>query len=367
MVSVGSCNDLVLQPGEVVDGYVAAPYGGLRDTPAPGGGAELASSELDTNVQKAQDDSAPAAGAAQSAGRSLASARALAGASGGTTGPLGDAYNQHLKSFDNNNYKASGPYGERIHFATPATMKITVQGIARFCNLSMLKMYSYENGVWDATPVTNQTATINADGSCTVAGQVTKTSLFGVLYDYRVLDVLPPVTAMHLDGPNYTDGSVLYISSSTNFTFTATDDKFVNGDGQGMVTHTYYAIDSDTPSVYGSPLNIPVQGQHVFKFYSMDNWGNVESTNTISVFTDNTAPVPTFLVGGDEINYGDYMEIGALSSVSLSATGVLPVAHIYYLLDKSPYSCSPTGFAGITPPCRVHVPIRFTARRLRWE
>ncbi len=106
-----------------------------------------------------------------------------------------------------------------------------------------------------------------------------------------VSDTTPPVTVLTIGEPKYSKDPT-YITSSTEFILTATDD--ISG-----VAKTEYAIDETSSfTVYSSPFIVEGEGAHTIYYRSIDNVGNVEETHSIDIAVDNTPPVTSFNVIG---------------------------------------------------------------------
>ena len=88
-------------------------------------------------------------------------------------------------------------------------------------------------------------------------------------------DMTPPVTT-----DNYQHNGV-WTNEGAEITLTATDD--VTG-----VANTYYTIAQIQHE--GTGISITDEGEHIVKYWSVDNAGNVEAENTITVKIDKTAP-----------------------------------------------------------------------------
>lgn len=104
------------------------------------------------------------------------------------------------------------------------------------------------------------------------------------------IDKTPPVTTLSLDGTLGNNG--WYVSNVTG-SLSATD----NMSGVGA---TYYSIDggSITPS---TAFTLENDGIHTIQFYSLDNAGNIESTQTATIKVDKTPPVVN--VSTDQLEY----------------------------------------------------------------
>ena len=104
-----------------------------------------------------------------------------------------------------------------------------------------------------------------------------------VLGAEEAVDVTPPTTVATLAG---TSGLDDWYRSAVTVTLSATD----SGSG---VAATYYGIDAPPSGTYTEPLVVSGEGLHSVQFYSVDNAGNAESTESVSFNIDTTPPVVT--------------------------------------------------------------------------
>lgn len=111
-------------------------------------------------------------------------------------------------------------------------------------------------------------------------------------------DEIPPTTIIQIGSPNYTTVEMIYVTSETPFTLIATD----NPGGSGVAT-TWYRIHNTTFTspwiLYSAPFNLSGLTDDIYTidFYSTDNIGNTEPTNTVTVILDNTPPDTTLTMG----------------------------------------------------------------------
>ena len=120
-------------------------------------------------------------------------------------------------------------------------------------------------------------------------------------------DIIPPSTTIIINEPEYTDSDGnIYVASITPFTLTAED----NPDGTGVASTLYRIYNStyDTGWMkYSTPFYLTglSDGEYSIDYYSIDNIGNVEPTNTATVILDNTSPITTLTIG--EPKYVSYI------------------------------------------------------------
>jgi hypothetical protein len=115
-----------------------------------------------------------------------------------------------------------------------------------------------------------------------------------------------------------------YYTTDPTVTLNATD---VGGPG---VASTMYQIDGGGWKTYNGPFQITGDGNHTLQYYSTDNIGSAENTNTMTVSVDTTLPVSAISFSPSPVN-------GATSgpaTVTISATDNLSgVASTMYQID----------------------------------
>lgn len=99
-------------------------------------------------------------------------------------------------------------------------------------------------------------------------------------------DTTPPVTTATLD-PASPDGPAGWYISPVEVTLSATDD-------DSGVNYTQYRIDNGSWITYSGPFTVSSNGQHQVDFYSVDNAGNVESTQHVNFKINISSPVTSY-------------------------------------------------------------------------
>jgi len=107
----------------------------------------------------------------------------------------------------------------------------------------------------------------------------------------EIIDTMPPSTTLMIGEPKYVNLNT-YVSSLTPFTLVAED----NPSGVGVSSTVYRIYNSTfdtgwlnyTSQFYLTGLD---DGTYNIDFYSIDNSGNVEPTNRVTVMLDNTPPI----------------------------------------------------------------------------
>jgi len=101
-----------------------------------------------------------------------------------------------------------------------------------------------------------------------------------------IADTAPPTTTISLGSPSYTRDTASYVSPSTAFTLSASDDA-------SGVKETRYRVDGGSWTTYTSAFNLSAlpEGWHTLGYYSVDRVDNAESEKTLRVFLDKMPPV----------------------------------------------------------------------------
>ncbi len=136
------------------------------------------------------------------------------------------------------------------------------------------------------------------------------------------VDTTPPITTISPN--NHT------VKLGTLFTLTAADN--VGGCG---VNYTQYRIDDDQWIDYLGPFSIDTYGYHNITYRSVDNLGNIEDENTLSIYVPNV-PTTTLIIGtpqyGTKPRYVNYSTQLSFSVIDYSGTGY----DTYYYIDSLP-------------------------------
>jgi PKD repeat protein len=109
-----------------------------------------------------------------------------------------------------------------------------------------------------------------------------------------VLDNTPPTTALIIGEPKYVSNTT-YVTPDTPFTLEANDNA---GSGVYSIDYRIYNGTYDSGwQLYAEPfyLTALADGVYTLEFRSMDNLGNIEPTNIITVALDNSGPSVTLL------------------------------------------------------------------------
>jgi len=115
----------------------------------------------------------------------------------------------------------------------------------------------------------------------------------------EIIDNIPPTTTLEIGEPKYVDPmDKIYVTSATPFTLTAED----NPGGMGVAS-TFYRVYNSTYDTgwleYSAPFYLTglSDGEYSIGYYSVDNIGNTEPTNTATAILDNSPPTTTLTIG----------------------------------------------------------------------
>ena len=148
-----------------------------------------------------------------------------------------------------------------------------------------------------------------------------------------MIDEQAPITSLGISPIQYVNGTVTFISSSTQLTLTCSD-------GSGSVSgciKTYYNISKGFLSYGSIPITISgTDGNYTLQYYSTDNAGNIELDNSKNLTLDNTAPVTTDNSSLYTTWQNHTVTVGLTPTDSGSG-----VANTYYCVDTTG-TCNPT-------------------------
>ncbi len=123
----------------------------------------------------------------------------------------------------------------------------------------------------------------------------------------------------------------IYISSGSLVGLSAVDDKFVAGDGLGLVGETRYSLDGSSFALFAASFAVTSEGLHSLRSWSVDTEGNEEAVHNTSLAVDLTVPFAIFRTTGAlyELIADDPVSAGVASGVR----------NIDYLVDIDPETC----------------------------
>ncbi len=141
-----------------------------------------------------------------------------------------------------------------------------------------------------------------------------------------VVDDTAPSTGWSVDGPfvdNTTKADeLLFMTSESKLILTADD-----GDGSGVFL-IYYRIDEGTWNPYFGSVNISHKWRRVIDYYAVDNLGNIEDIQTLTVFIE-AEPPATYVSASSGVTYDDvtYFTLGntfSIRAMDLPYTPAIP-------------------------------------------
>lgn len=148
-----------------------------------------------------------------------------------------------------------------------------------------------------------------------------------------VPDGLPPRTTLNIGSPSTaTATGVIYISSVSQFGFAVADDRISVNDGVGVGgTKTYWSLDGSPFAPISSTFTLVTEGTHTLSYFSIDSSSNVETSTTIVVGVDLSAPYSAVYSSGTKF---------AIRAVDPAVDGEgSGVWKIYYLVAGSTSGC----------------------------
>ncbi|MBO3840465.1 MAG: DNRLRE domain-containing protein [Candidatus Brockarchaeota archaeon] len=158
----------------------------------------------------------------------------------------------------------TSPDGEFRQFGT--TTKITSVTIPAGSSSVKVDYYDIRGG----------THTLTASATGLASGTATVTV---------IPDTTPPVTTITIGSPKYLSGAITFVSGSTVFELSASDDA-------SGVKETRYRIDGGSWNSYttGFTLSTLSDGSHTIGYCSIDKADNNEAEKTITIILDKTPP-----------------------------------------------------------------------------
>jgi PKD repeat protein len=97
-----------------------------------------------------------------------------------------------------------------------------------------------------------------------------------------ILDNTPPTTTLTIGEPKYVT-DIACVTLETSFTLEADDDT-----GSGVAL-TEYRVDYGKWTRYTDPFTVPILGQHALEYRSVDNLGNTETPQSVSIVVGATS------------------------------------------------------------------------------
>lgn len=145
-----------------------------------------------------------------------------------------------------------------------------------------------------------------------------------------VIDKTAPSSIISDSGPSLVANDVLYVAGANEFTITATD----NASGVSLVE---YRIDSGQWVTY-EQFNLP-SGNHLVEYRSVDEVGNVETVNNLSVFVDVVSAKSTIVVGSPNATVEGVTYVTESTEFTITSTdSASGVALVDYRVDSGDWT-----------------------------
>lgn len=157
------------------------------------------------------------------------------------------------------------------------------------------------------------------------------------------LDNTPPVSQLNHSEAYFIWNGGLYVSPDCLFTLTAAD-------SYSGVSATAMQLNQGTWKFNPAPFKLP-EGDHVLNFYAIDNVGNIEDAQTITIHVplpDTTPPITTLTIGNPKYAIPGTVEtlVTTYTAFSLSAVDILGANDGVALgVDYTQYAINTTGLA----------------------
>jgi hypothetical protein len=143
-----------------------------------------------------------------------------------------------------------------------------------------------------------------------------------------VIDTTPPTTTLTINGAHHDE----VLASSSRLELNAIDSL--------SIRHTLYSINSGKDTPYNKPITLSnlSEGEHSISWFSVDDVGNTEETQTYTFFVDRTPPMVF-----EEISGNTYMVAGREYSSGRSQLRIVAVDNkagvkeIFYSINNSPF------------------------------
>jgi hypothetical protein len=196
-------------------------------------------------------------------------------------------------------------------------------------------------GYTGATPVTSPDTGVT-NGKCyeySLTGTANDGTSTSVTSSPVFVDTVAPMTTIAVSPSSSNGSNGWYKGTSPTFTLSATDTA-----GSGVAA-TYYEVDGGPQTPYlGSAVTIPDGSAQTISYWSIDNAGNTETTNTTAALKiDTVAPMTTNALSPISPNGSNGWYDGTSPTFTLSATdaGGSGVATIFYEIDGGTQTAYP--------------------------
>lgn len=210
-----------------------------------------------------------------------------------------------------------------VSAATPFKLTATspVIGIAK-------TEYRIDNKKWDET----LPFTIGEEGNHQIAFR-SRDAIGNVenLHSVQVtVDLSPPRTTLSMNGQKVPPDEVIFRRGAATVTLAATDTL------AGVKT-ILYQLDGKEWKEYASPLSLSDEKNHTLGFRSIDNVGNEEPPQTVTVKNDSIPPVSAISVGSPHMIKGSTHVTGQTLFTVTATDPASGVGTVEYRLDSGPW------------------------------
>lgn len=145
-----------------------------------------------------------------------------------------------------------------------------------------------------------------------------------VIYEVYA-DSKAPVTLLKYNkGKTFRKNSLIFLNSNVEIDLSAIDE--LSG-----VDKILYSVDSTDYKDYVSPFILNDEKEHILKYYSYDNVGNVEKLKVVKLFIDNTKPKSILTTQGDRFENTLSGNSFIAINTDKDSTGL---AHIFVSMDN---------------------------------
>lgn len=114
-----------------------------------------------------------------------------------------------------------------------------------------------------------------------------------ILFEVWADGYTPKTTLNHKDIVTYTNGGKTYTQKGTSIGLSSTD-------AMSGVQASYHSLDKSEFAVASSKITLSEEREYFYQYFSVDNVGNAEKTNSITYIADGTAPTTKHELKGDQ-------------------------------------------------------------------
>jgi hypothetical protein len=217
------------------------------------------------------------------------------------------------------------PNAERASFASPGHPGLDIYGNGRGCN-TLTGEFTVNNVSFDYS--SGSARLVEFDASFEQHCEGGEPALRGSLSFVDNSDHTFPQTTASLAGLTGSNG---WYRSPVQVTLTATD-----AGGPTDVAATYYSVDFGPTQTYMEPFTVSGDGSHTVLFWSVDRSGNQESTQSLSLNIDATAPVITEAAAMELLRtQKGYTALTTVSGkITDALSGLVPSSATYSVADE---------------------------------